>query len=387
MLTFTENICSMEINPFYLSNVIPDKFFCDRKNESESLVNAIINQANVVLTAKRRIGKTGLINHVFDEKVIRDNYFVLSIDILHTGSLAEFVQELGNATFKTVAKRSARLSKRFASTLKSLAASFGFDPVTGGPAFNLKLGDISSPDYTLDEIFQYLEAAEKPVIVAIDEFQQICSYPEKNTEEILRGKVQKLQNTHFVFCGSSRRLISQMFFSSKRPFYQSAMSLELEPIDRSIYSDFAEEQFSNADKKIDSEAVHFAYDTFRGVTMYVHRTLHDAFAMTKVGEECSLDDMKSICDGFIEEYGSHLKELLRCVSPQQKELLYAICRDREAVGITSGAFIKKHSLRSASAVQSSSKVLLADDMITKVGNTYTISDPMLEIWLSRIMNV
>lgn len=374
----------METNPFYLSNVIPGEFFCDRKSESEALVKAVINQSNVVLTAQRRIGKTGLINHVFDEKVISDNYFVISIDILHTGSFAEFVQELGNATFRTVAKRSIRLSRSFASMMKSLTASFGFDPVTGGPAFNLKLGDISSPDYTLDEIFGYLESADRPVIVAIDEFQQICSYPEKNTEEILRGKVQKMLNTHFIFCGSSRRLISRMFFSSKHPFYQSATSLELGPIDRDIYLNFSQKQFSAAGKSIDARAVYFAYDTFRGVTMYVHRVMHDAFSVTKVGEECTLDDMRYICDGFIEECGSHLKELLRSVSQQQKELLYAICREREAVGITSGAFIRKHSLRSASSVQSSSKALLANDMITKLGNTYTISDPMFEIWLSRM---
>jgi len=377
----------MEINPFYLSNVIPEKYFCDRKNECEALVKAISNQSNVVLTAPRRIGKTGLINHVFEDKRLSDNYYVISIDILHTVSLAEFVQELGNATFRTVAKRSARLSKNFALTLKSLTASFGYDPVTGTPTFNLKLGDISAPDYTLDEIFEYLEVADKPVIVAIDEFQQICSYQEKNTEEILRSKVQKLLNTRFIFCGSSRRLISQMFFSSKRPFYQSATSLELNQIDRNIYADFAQEHFSDANKKIKAEAVYFAYDTFRGVTMYVHRALHDAFSMTMVGEECSLDDMKAVCDGFIEECGSHLKELLRSVSPQQKELLYAICREQDAVGITSGAFIKKHSLRSASAVQSSSKVLLANDMITKLGNSYSISDPIFEIWLNRIMNI
>jgi len=163
--------------------------------------------------------------------------------------------------------------------------------------------------------------------------------------------------------------------------------MELEPIDRNIYLNFAEKQFSNANKKINAKAFYFAYDTFCGVTMYVHRVLHDAFSMTKAGEECSSEDMKSLCDGFIDECGSYLKELLRSVSHQQKELLYAICRDKEAVGITSGAFIKKHSLSSASAVQSSSKVLLANDMITRLGNTYTISDPIFEIWLSRMMNV
>jgi len=376
----------MEINPFFLSNVIPDRYFCDRTTESAFLIRTLTNQANVVLTAKRRVGKTGLMNHCFADESMRKEYYVISIDILHTSSFAEFVQELGNATYRTVAKRSTRLVKSFALTLKSLTASFGFDPLTGGPSFDLKLGDIASPDYTLDEIFQYLESADKPVIVAIDEFQQICSYPEKNTEEILRGKVQRMQNTRFVFSGSSRRLMSQMFFSSKRPFYQSATSLELEPIVKEVYEEFAKKQFIDAGKRLDTNAFSYAYDTFCGVTMYVHRVLHDAFSLTESGKECSLDEMINICDVFIDECGSRLKELLRSVSSQQKELLYAICREGTATGIMSGSFIKKHSLRSSSAVQSAAKVLLSNDFIAKLGNSYSISDPILEVWLSRLLN-
>lgn len=373
----------MEINPFFLINKIPDDFFCDRKAESEKLIKALTNQENVVLTAQRRVGKTGLMNHCFENEQLVSNYHIVSIDILHTSSFCEFVQELGNATFKAVAKRSARLSKKFASALKSLTASFGYDPVTGGPSFSVSLGDITDPDYTLDEIFDYLEAAPKPVLIAVDEFQQICNYPEKNIEELLRGKIQKLSNTHFIFAGSSRRLMSQIFFSSKRAFYQSATSLELNPIAKDIYVDFAIKQFRKSNKSIDKECVGYVYDRFKGITMHVHRVLHDAFAVTPSGGICSIEDVRNISDGYIQESESRLKELLRSISPQQKELLYAIGKEVSAAQITSGEFIRRHSLKSASAVQSASKYLLANDYISKVGTTYTIPDPILEIWLSE----
>jgi len=372
----------METNPFFLTNVIPDEYFCDRKTESEKLLKAMHNQENVVITASRRVGKTGLINHCFRFPEIAQHYYVISIDILHTSSLNEFVQELGNATFRTVAKRSARLAKKFATTLKSLTASFGFDPVTGGPSFDVKLGEIVKPDYTLDEIFEYLESADKPVIVAMDEFQQISNYSEKNIEELLRGKIQKMSNVHFIFAGSSRRLMTQMFFSSKRAFYQSAISIELEPIEKSIYTDFAVEKFVKAGRQIDATAVLYAYERFKGITMHVHRVLHDAFAECVQGDICTAEEMERICEEYITECGSRLKELLRTITPQQKELLYAISREGNATGITSGNFIKKHSLKSASAVQSAAKQLLSNDIISKVGNTFTVSDPIMDIWLN-----
>ena len=181
----------MSINPFVLSPAIPDEFFCDRQSESASLIKSIINQENVVLISPRRVGKTGLIYHCFSQPEIRDNYLTVSIDILHTTSFQEFIKELGAAVFNTVAKRSEKLTKLFVTTLRSLSGSFGIDSMTYMPTFDVKLGQINTPEYTLEEIFNYLEKADKPCIVAIDEFQQVTKYPEGNIEALLRGRIQK----------------------------------------------------------------------------------------------------------------------------------------------------------------------------------------------------
>ena len=119
---------------------------------------------------------------------------------------------------------------RFIQTIKSISGKFGFDPITGMPTFNVELGDIDRPEYTLDEIFQYLGHADKPCIVAIDEFQQIAKYPEKNIEAQLRTHIQKLRNCNFIFAGSERHMMQEMFTSAVRPFYHSADMLELKAI-------------------------------------------------------------------------------------------------------------------------------------------------------------
>ena len=155
------------------------------------------------------------------------------------------------------------------------------------------------PEYTLEEIFSYLEKADKPCIVAIDEFQQITKYQEPNIEALLRGRIQKLVNTHFIFAGSERRLMNEMFFSDKRPFFQSATLLQLEPINLEVYTDFAVNQFKAAEKHIVPEAVTWAYQTYNGVTMYVHKLLHDCYADTKAGETCDVAAMKYASEQLI----------------------------------------------------------------------------------------
>ncbi|MCQ2115903.1 MAG: ATP-binding protein [Bacteroidales bacterium] len=373
----------MEINPFYVTNNIPEEYFCDRVAESEKLLKSIFNQENVVLYAQRRIGKTGLINHCFSDSRVKQEFYAISIDILHTGSLQEFVRELGNAVFKEVAGRSTKMLKTFGTFLKSLSGSFGFDPYNGTPTFNVKIGDISEPSYTLDEIFAYMESADKPCIVAIDEFQQITYYKDKRVEELLRGKIQRLQNTHFIFAGSERRLMGEMFNSSKRAFYRSASQQELGMIAEDVYVDFAVKHFELRGKHIDTDGVRNIYRKLDGVTMYVHKVLHDSFANTPSGGTCTSDDLQNALDSYLDENSHSLKQLLGSMSQSQKELLYSVCADSPATGITSAAFIKRHGLKSSSSVQAGAKVLLATNMITLSMNQYTVSDSLMKIWLIR----
>ena len=373
----------MNINPFVLSPAIPDKLFCDRQTEAATLVKSITNQENVVLISPRRVGKTGLIYHCFNLPVIRDNYVTVSIDILHTTSFQEFIKELGTAVFNTIAKRSEKLTKLFVTTLRSLSGSFGIDPMTYTPTFDLKLGQINMPEYTLDEILTYLEQAEKPCVVAIDEFQQITKYPGVNIEALLRGRIQKLTNTHFIFACSERRMMNEMFFSDKRPFFQSATLLQLDPIELNIYTDFAVQQFRTAGKDIEPEAIEWAYNIFDGVTMYIHKLLHDTFADTQSGATCTIAEMQQSAEQLLQQNAKRVQELLAYVTEQQKEVLYAIAADRYVQRITSADFVKRHYLKSASAVQSAVKRLLDLDIITEQHKSFSVSDPLLRIWINR----
>ena len=370
-------------NPFILSPVIPDELFCDRKEETAKLVKSIMNQENVVITSPRRVGKTGLVYHCFGRPSVKEHYITISIDILHTTSFQEFIKELGSAVFNSVAKRNDRLMKMFTAALHSVSGSFGYDPIQNSPTFDVKLGQIRTPEYTLDEIFSYLEQADKPCIVAIDEFQQITKYDDSNIEALLRGRIQRLSNTNFGFAGSERHIMNEMFFSDKRPFFQSAALLQLEPIKLSVYTDFAIRLFQEAGKDIEEEAVNWVYHEYNGVTMYVHKLLHDAFAETEAGTVCTIADMKNFSDLYIQQNAKRLQELLTYVTEQQKEVLYAVAADGSADRITSGDFVRRHHLKSASAVQSAVRKLLEYDLLTEQNKTYTVSDPLLRIWITQ----
>lgn len=367
-------------NPFIVTGKIPKQYFCDRNTETEQLVHFLDNSENVVLMSQRRMGKTKLVEHCLEN--YNKEYALMTIDILHTSSFRELIQLFGATVFDCLAKRSTRMMKLFTATLHSLNASFGYDPIKNKPTFDIRLGDITMPEYTLKEIFEYLEKSNRRCIIVIDEFQQVTKYPENNVEALLRSHIQHLNNSNFIFAGSQRRLMEEMFFSEKRPFYMSARSIVLEAIPFDNYCDFAYNLFKQAGKSIDKEAIRLVYDTFKGVTLYLQRIMREAFSLTPTGAECDVETVQQIIDGYILECEPRLREQLALITESQKELLYAMSEEQNPVkSITSSAFIKRHRMKSTSAVQAAAKKLLEYDLLTRRDGLYTIADPLMDIWL------
>ena len=372
-------------NPFILGHRINRPYFCDRVTEQEQLTKAVINGRNEVLLSPRRMGKTSLINVSLDDSVdIRENYQTFFIDILQSNSLSEFTYLLGKAVFNALAEKSQKGVKGFLAALKSLKGTFGFDALTGLPTFNIQLGDIQHPEYTLDEIFNYLEQSEKPVILVIDEFQQITKYPEKNTEAILRQHMQQMSNASFIFAGSEFSLLQEMFVSSKRPFYNSSEMMHLGPISEDIYVEFAKKLFEERNRSIDEEPIRWAYRLFDGNTFYMQRTMNGAFADTPENAICKHETVVRSVRAMLASNEVTYREILSKVTVSQKATLIAIAQERLVTNPTSGAFIKKYSLPSASSVQSALQKLVKSGIVTKNLDGYNLTDPLLRIFVNSL---
>lgn len=372
-------------NPFILGHRISRPYFCDRVSEQESLTSAVTNGRNVVMISPRRMGKTSLIYiSLHDSKDIEEEYLTFFFDILQTNSLSEFTYLLGKAIFDKLMSKGMTKVHSFLAALKSLKGTFGFDAMTEVPTFNIQLGDIKYPEYTLDEIFNYIEKSEKPVIIVIDEFQQITKYPEKNTEALLRNHMQRMSNATFIFAGSERTILQEMFVSSKRPFYNSAEIMHLGPISEDIYVDFAQNLFSERERTIEEEPIRWTFRLFEGNTFYLQRTMNGAFAETAKGNVCGRETVVRSIRAMLAANEVIYREILSNVSSSQKSTLYAIANDKIVSNPTSGAFIKKHALLSASSVQSALIKLLKSGLVSKSEGGYSVTDPLLRIFINDL---
>lgn len=368
-------------NPFVVGKYVSEDFFCDRADETAFLKKQVDNGRNTAIIAPRRLGKTGLIQHFFAQPDIAKRYQTIFIDIYATNSLSEFVYLLGNSIYKELKPLHEKWAERFFGTIKSLRPGFKLDAATGEPIFDIGLGSIEQPQTTIDEIFSYLEATDKPCIVAIDEFQQITNYPEKNVEALLRTKIQQCKQTLFIFSGSRRHLMSQMFNSPSKPFYQSVITTDLKPLDKKVYTDFACRLFKEYGKTISQAFVEQVYDDYEGVTWYMQILLNELFALTEKGQNCDVGLYPIALKNVIQTQESSYKDTLANVSSKQKPVLLVIAKEREANNMTSSKFLKDNGLVSSSSVQSALKGLLEKDIITRTEKGYKVYDYFFAEWL------
>lgn len=369
-------------NPFIVTGKIKPEYFCDRVEESERLTRCILSGGeNMVIISPRRLGKTGLILHCFDKPEVQEHVTTLFIDILRTSSLQEFTYVLGRAVFKTLGTRSQQMMKNIIDTLRSLRGSFGYDPVMGTPTFDIKLGDITNPTYTLEEIFACLEQSSEHIVVAIDEFQQIVNYPEKNIEALLRTHIQQSANANFIFAGSERHIMGEMFLEHARPFYQSATMMSLSPISLDKYEEFVIKHFSANQLTVATDAISHAYHLLQGNTYYMQKTFREAFAMALGGKTCDKQMIEDIISSIMQDNSHKYSESLAQLTLPQKELLMAIATEGRARRITSSQFVKRHRLKSASSVQAAIRKLMEYGIVTMQENEYYIEDQLLQRWL------
>lgn len=369
-------------NPFVTNGYVSSKYFCDRETETENIIELLLNGNNIALISPRRYGKTDLIRHCFSQPEVSEHYYTFIVDIYATRSLRDLVNKLGKAILDALKPRGRKVWEHFVNTVASLQAGITYD-IGGVPAWNISLGDITNPAVSLDEIFHYLQHADRPCLVAIDEFQQIGKYPEDTIEATLRTYVQYCSNARFIFSGSQRHLMGSIFTSPSRPFYQSVTIINLSPIPCDKYTDFAVFHFREHGKTLLPEVVRGLYDRFRGGTFYLQKVMNVLFLKTPEGGTCGPDMIEDGINYIINFTADTYAELLYQLPDKQKQVLIAINREGQARNVVSGAFSKCHGLVSPSSVRSALAGLLDKDFITKERDYYQVYDLFFSIWLAR----
>ena len=331
-------------NPFVIYGYKGAEYFCDRQKETETIMRALHNERNVALISPRRIGKTGLIHHAFaqitnEHPDIRCFY----MDINATRNLQQFVE---------------LFAKTFSITVSN-----------------------DQKEESLKHVLDYLKDSDKRIYVAIDEFQQISEYPEKNVEALLRSHIQFIPNVVFVFAGSKQHIMAEMFTSAKRPFYQSSQMLSLSPIDKKVYCEFANNLMEKKCMKLSEDVFGYVYDIVDGQTWYVQHILNRLY---DIGGEIDIRLVNDTIMTSVMEQEVAFLNYYESLTYNQSQLLLAIARDKAVESVLSQDFIHRHGLPASSSVSLALKALIEREFVYKYNGKFIIYDRFFAIWLRNL---
>lgn len=368
-------------NPFPVITYQGPEYFCDREKETEKLMEAIKNGRNTTLTALRRMGKTGLIQHVFEHLKNKKGIRCFYIDLYPTQSQADLIRSLAKYTLGKLDNNHIKLMRDLANFFTHLRPLIQYDPISGAPSIEFTLDTNFQAEHSLDQVFAYLEKSGQQLVIALDEFQQITEYKEKNTEALLRTFVQRSKNVRFIFSGSHSSMIQSMFRDQSRPFYQSTDMMQLASIEHELYASFIVEKFNEGKRKISIENADRILDWCRHHTYYVQLICNRLYAKgIKQADEWYIE---RLFQEILQENKPVYFNYRKLLTANQWTLLQGIAKEKGARQVMGAAFIKKYDLGTPSSVQTALLALQEKEMIFEDEGRWWVYDVFLSRWLEE----
>ena len=305
------------------------------------------------------------------------------VDISDTLSIEEFIKAISDAVVGKLGKPQ-RITAFF-KALKSVRPLLGIDPLTGSPQVSFTFADDNQKQITLKEVLGYLENYPQKVVLAIDEFQQIREYNDVNMEAILRKHIQHLHNVRFIYCGSKKHTMTDMFTNAKKPFYESTSFSYLSKLPVPVYATFIKEKFTSAGKTIDDDSIGYIIEWTKDHTYYVQRLCNEVFSLS--GKIVVRNDIMSAIQSILDSERDRFQEIRRLVTRAQWKMLEALAKEGSVSQITSTAFLSKYKISSGPTALRNIKSLMDKELVLATTTDESTSYSVYNVFLSRYLEM
>ncbi len=369
-------------NPFVYGKEVSKENFCNRSSEIKELIRDIENSQNVMIYSQRRFGKTSLIKRVYEE-LDSKRILTVYVDLYPVLSEEDFIRVYAKELSKIVTRGIADRIKDLASVFKRIRPAFSIDQ-TGQGTFSI---DVNSNEVVpfiedvLEGLKRYMGKEKKQAVVCFDEFQQIGQLKTDKLEKYMRSKFQTHNKISYIFMGSKKHLIYDMFNNPGRPFYRSAKPFPLEKISEKELKTFIIKKFNKSGKAIPDTLADKIIFECESHPYYVQYLCHILWEKAIDKKKITNKDFKDILNTLLLRESSTFEATWDLLSVKQKQVLIALAETDKQDKIFSADFLQKYKLGSASSVQRTVNSLIEKDLIDRTERVYSIIDVIFKKWI------
>jgi len=222
----------------------------------------------------------------------------------------------------------------------------------------------------------------KRVVVVFDEFQQILEYESDVVERLLRSTIQHQSDVAYIFCGSRKHLIRQMFMDSQRPMYRSGSHYPLGLIAEEHWQKFIAEKFSRTGKRISAETITELCRLTEGHPFYSQHLCHPLWELCEEGGEVTSEMIDQATGLLLDRESYAFMNLWDSLSRNPRRFLKGVAAEGPGVQVFASGFLRKYQLGSSSNVQRAVELLLKKDIIDKEEGGVVIPDRFFRLWIN-----
>ena len=372
-------------NPFQYGGIVLGDSFCNRERERKDLRRAIENGEKLFVYSERRMGKTSLIRSVLEQ--LPRSYVAAYVDLWPTDGETSFMTALAKAIATSMTSSGTRLLELAKELFGSLSPSLSVDDA-GQPTLTFGVRRDGDLQPALEEVLgapaRIQERGKRRAVVVFDEFQRIAEYDDDLVERRLRSVIQHQPDVTYLFLGSRRHVVREMFLDSERPLYRSAGQYPLGPIDVEHWIPFIQEKFDVGGKQISEAHIHEIHRLTQGHPFYTQHLGHALWEQCESGaavtDQLIEDALQLLLDRESFAYGM----LWESLTNNQRRFLKGLALEPKSAKPFASSFIRRHGLRKSSNAQRAAEVLLKSDILDRDNGTFLFLDRFFRLWIRGI---
>lgn len=367
----------MNYEAYFPRGIAKGNAFCNRQAEREQLKNNIQICHHTLLISPRRYGKTSLVKYAVEE-----------LDILYGETdlfIAVDAKQIEQQILAAIKNIMQTVSTSIEQTIFNVAQFFKkintkWTVGTQGVEIVL-IPDRQAPSpMTIIEALQALEDLLKKknqrAVLFIDEIQEIGEVAEgKGIEGAIRHVAQEAQHIAFIFSGSKRHLLANMFYDKARPLYKLCDRIRLERISEADYQKhlnaLAKKRWGNTF----SEEALAAIFNFTECHPFYLNALCLRLWTTDLKKIPTSDVVEQYWNVLVAEERQEIIRELETLSTGQRKILIAIAQGHNTA-LTGKIFLRKMGLTSSSVSEALKKLELRDYIEKNENGEYHCIDPM-----------
>lgn len=365
------------MNPFKYGTVVSGRDFCGRKALLEHIVGHIESSQRIVLLGERRVGKTST---VYEAVRLSKGTSLLYIDLLGIKSIDALCRRVLRAI--VLFEKKTWWFEKILKKLSYLRPSISVDPLTSMPTVSFDAA-IEIKANSIPEVLNVIEgigAKNRPVVV-LDEFQDILNLEDAyEALALLRSKIQFQSAIPYIFAGSIRHKMDQIFTGHDSPFFKSAIPINVEPLPYRDFSGFLKKKFATGGRKIEKDFLQTVFTISNDIPGDIQQLCEALWEVSSTGEHIDSGKLRDALELIFSREQKAYENYVSQLTDIQLKCLIAIAREG-GKSVYSVSFMKSAGFTNPSTVKRAITRLSNLNILFAGTNEYRFTNPFFRAWL------